>query len=92
MQQTTDAPMPSGSAPLSHISRRLPGAGPFATSSDPGDWDNKPVIPRIPNPRKPKSAADPLPKREPGKTLRPRPPATVGRPKPAPQRTTAVTR
>jgi hypothetical protein len=33
----------------------------------------------------------PLPQHDPGKTLR-RTPATVGRPKPAPQRTAAVTR
>lgn len=35
------------------------------------------------------AAAEPLPQRDPGRTLRPRPPATVGRPKPVPQRTTA---
>lgn len=37
------------------------------------------------------SDPDPLPKREPGKTLR-RTPAAVGRPKPVPARTAAVTR
>jgi hypothetical protein len=37
-------------------------------------------------------ATDPLPRRDPGKTLRPKPPATVGRPKPVPARATAVTR
>lgn len=40
----------------------------------------------------PRSAAEPLPQRDPGKTLRPRPPATVGRPRPVPQRTAGVTR
>jgi hypothetical protein len=35
--------------------------------------------------------AEPLPQRDPGKTLR-RTPATVGRPKPTPRRTAEVTR
>ena len=39
---------------------------------------------------RPRPAPDPLPQRDPGKTLR-RTPATVGRPKPAP-RTTGATR
>ncbi len=45
----------------------------------------------IPGHRAPQVSADPLPQRDPGKTLR-RTPATVGRPKPAPQRTTGATR
>ncbi len=44
----------------------------------------------IPGHRALQVSADPLPQRDPGKTLR-RTPATVGRPKPAP-RTTGATR